>query len=126
MPSQADQQFAEIYDQDADFFGISVRIQRGASVSSSVTAIVDEDVEMIGDIADGIGTKRKTRNYTIAKSDYLVAGAAAEPRAGDLILETINSMACKFEVIDGSESQPSHEREHPDGVRWVVRTQQVK
>lgn len=124
MPSQADQQFADIYDQDADFFGVSVRIQRNAAISRSVIAIVEE-VKNELETDETLQTVVRSRNYIIAKTDYLVSGVASTPKSGDRILETVGGVDCVFELSAVAPGLPAFEPEHEDGTRWIVRTKKV-
>lgn len=125
MASQADTDFADIYDLDSGFFGTDIKIQRGPFVGETVTGIVDVVENKIAEGMPNTGTSVVSRNYEIDAVDYKVNGQQVEPRSGDRIRETINGVACIFELMKVGKDLPAFERLDSDGVRWLVRTKQV-
>ena len=125
MTSSADTAFADIYDLDADFFGTTIQIQRGSVTSESLTAIVDEVESKIAETLPNTSTAIASRNYEIDVADYKINGAAVIPRSGDRIKETVNGVACEFELMKFGADMPAFERLESDGVRWLVRTKRV-
>lgn len=109
MPSVADAQFADVYDLDAGFFGTSIQIRRqGNPVGEAVTGIVDEVTTTVPQSGTGIDVVVSFRSYEIKATDYIVNGAVSEPRRGDVIIETINSVEHWFEALRLKHCQPSN------------------
>ena len=126
MPSVADAQFADVYDLDAGFFGTSIQIRRqGNPVGEAVTGIVDEVTTTVPQSGTGIDVVVSFRSYEIKATDYIVNGAVSEPRRGDVIIETINSVEHWFEALP-FETLPAVESLDSDKARWLVRTKRAK
>lgn len=71
-------------------FAVTVSIGRREFTTTGVAAIVAmKEDEVFGE--DGIGTGVRKRNYRIRASQYRINGVVVEPRAGDVITETLKS-----------------------------------
>lgn len=131
MVSQADSLFSELYAIEEGFFAITVTLKRGNLTTASVPAIVQITDNQIIDPETGFRIIITTRDYVIAKADYVLGGSAVTPQRNDYIVETINSVERSFEVKPysipaSSKTLPEYEDEHGDGVRWLIRTKEVE
>jgi hypothetical protein len=96
--------------------GGPVTIHRGPRSTSSVTAVwsrpAAETIE-----GDGLQTEYEGREWAIAKAAYLFSAVAAEPRAGDRIVDADGT----WQVLpdDGKPAVRS------DGDDWVIATKKV-
>lgn len=126
MTSRADAHFARVYDHEALAFGSLVRIKRAGVLGEEVRAVVADSGDTVADETGVVLTRATNRSYEIAAADYTVRDEEVEPRAGDLIYETINLVDAVFEVMPPSPVEPAWQRLESDGVRWLVHAKRVR
>lgn len=120
MPSFFDSVFEVAAAQPLDsVFGTHVQLRRGALTSLAFTAVwsAQEYQTLSEDL--GVNLTVRKRVYRFAKADCVLAGSAAEPRAGDRLIDGDETL----EIVP-VEGKPAVESE-PGGYRWLVRTNRV-
>ena len=120
-----------VYPNDTDFFGKTVSVRRDGSLSGSIAAIVEVTDNEVVDQETGVLTVIRSRDYIIYKAAYAFNGQAISPRRGDVIVETIGLEERFFEVLPFTSSGstkllPEFEEEDADGIRWLIRTKEVR
>lgn len=101
-----------------EMFGVSVTyMQSGASVGSFTATYDVVDYTLIDN--EGLTSVIYMRDYTITVASL----GAVTPRAGDVVVETINGVQRYFEVRKLAQ-KPAAEM-LPGGFRWLVHTQEV-
>lgn len=130
MTSQADELFAGLYPLEDSFFGVEVSIRRGNYITSGVPAIACVTDNQIIDENTGVASLYRTRDYTIAKSEYKINEIVVNPEQFDIIIETIDEerafQVLPVQIPSSSKVLPAFEDEHHDGVRWYIRTKEIE
>lgn len=105
-----------------DHCGLTVNYYRSSSsVEITATAVMHE-YEIVD--VDGTVTAMLVRDYIVHAADLVISEATITPRAGDRIIETINSVSCTFEVVPLG-SQKEYEPLDPDSVLWKIHTKRI-
>lgn len=108
----------------AEAFGGSITLRRGGSTTTGVSAqVIITDHDAIDD-QSGMTVSVQSRDFLIRVEAYAFGGTAVEPRAGDVIVETVNGVECQFELMPIGR-RPAFEWAAADGRRWIVRTKKV-
>lgn len=99
--------------------GVSVVLRRGAAKSATVTAVVGS-TEYDESNGDGIIERRQSRDYLIAKLDYVINGVTEDPCEGDIIEEGDR----RYRVSPMSDEPPAR---HSDAEKrmWRIHTKLV-
>jgi hypothetical protein len=126
MPSLFDEAFAIANDLFAEAFGIEggVTLCRAGWETAAVPAEVVLTNHESLDEASGFVSTVQSRDYLIATDAYQINGEVVEPRAGDVLRETIGGVECQFQVMPIANGRAS-EWFAAGGERWIIRTKRV-
>jgi len=98
-----------------------VTISRGASSTANVTAAwLSEGSEIETQTRMGVKTSFIDREWIVPKTDYEIDGSAAEPAAGDRLLD---ADGVTWEVMS-QPNMPAAES-YGGGLEWLVRTKRI-
>ena len=104
--------------------GVSVTIQRGASLTPNVTATLGFSGEQRFDNEGGFSLVTEFRDYLIDVADYKIDGVVTEPELHDRIIEVVNGRTCIFEALeDGVDDHADHDDTHQ--TFWRIHTREV-
>jgi hypothetical protein len=78
---------------------VTVTLKRGSLSTSSVSAVVGNQLLKVTDSDGNPQTIRTDKDFMIARTAYLIGGTAVEPQKGDRIVETIDSAEATYEVL---------------------------
>lgn len=107
-----DDAFANVLESLRALDGRIVTIHRGQH-SSEVQASVGE-TKFESELSDGVTDQLTSRDYFIAVTDYVIDDSVTKPQRGDQIVEAVNGVVQRYELLPMSGSpgwtycDPSH------------------
>lgn len=104
-------------------FGVSVTLQHGGETTNPFTATWESKVYQVAD-NEGFITVTESRDFTFAVGDASINGTAFEPRAGDRISISENSIDTQYELLPIGQL-PAFEL-MPGNYRYKVHTKRVR
>lgn len=103
--------------------GRSVQIQRRGKLSAAITAsVVGKEYEVID--GDGIPQQILHYDWTFTTAEIVLDTAAVDLRTGDLIIETLNGVEQKFEILPIGK-KPCTEWADTAGILTLVHTKRI-
>lgn len=103
--------------------GITVVFSRGGVLSDAFTATaLDVDVEVTSE--EGFRTQAQSRAFRLPVSAVAISGSPVEPRRGDRLTLTENSVEMVFEIMPMSDNVPAVSL-LSGGYRWFVYTKRI-
>jgi hypothetical protein len=105
----------------ASLFGETVTLSRGSDSTADVAASwMGQGAEIQTQTRMGVKTSFVDREWLVKQADYVIAGSAVEPAAGDRL---IDSDGVTWEVMS-QPNMPAAES-YGGGLEWLLRTKRI-
>lgn len=124
MSSAFDADFAAANDLLAEAFGGEVTLVRGSTETSGVTAQMFIN-KYEGENDEGLTETIQVNDFVLDRSDYAFGSGEVEPRCGDRIKLTIDSVEHTFEVLPIPNGK-THEWADASGDEWLIHTRHIE
>lgn len=103
--------------------GRAVVYRRGASLTCALTATPQMHKRIV--MVDGLPVETVVYSWTVTASELRFSGERFEPRAGDLVIETLNDSAKEWELLDLDDKTPCWEWADSSGILLLIHTKDV-